>query len=90
MMKKTNKKITIDDLAGMMLKGFNELGDRIDAVDVKVDKVEIKVNEMKEELVKIRGDINNTKDHFVPYHKFDALNLRVTNIENKGKSKVRK
>ncbi len=94
MKKGTNKKITLDNLAFMVQGGFNEfrteMNERFDKVDKRFEKVDEEFVKVREELVKIRGDINNTKDNFVPYHKFDALVTRVTNIENKGKTKVRK
>lgn len=98
MKKETNKKISTEELATMVLKGLEELktdlGGRIDSLETKVDNgfknVDKRFDYVDEELVKIRGNINNTRDNFVPYHKFDALVTRVTNIENKGKSKTRK
>lgn len=98
---KTKKEITNDDLALMFLKGFNELRNdlqtemrdgfkkvdqKFDKVDERFSGVENRLDSIENGLVKIRGDINNTNDRFVPYHKFDALNLRVTNLE-KGKKK---
>lgn len=98
MKKETNKKITIDDLALMMLKGFEEVKTDLRSemsvgfkkIDVRFDQIGKRFEDIEEELVKIRGNVNNTRDNFVPYHKFDALVTRVTNIENKGKSKTRK
>lgn len=105
MKKGTKKEISTDDLATMVLKGMNELktdlqmemrdgfkkvDDRLGKVEDRLDGVENRLEIVENSLVKIRGDINNTNDRFVPYHKFDALATRVTNIENKGKVKVRK
>jgi hypothetical protein len=98
--KKNAKEMTIDDLAIIVGKGFEELRtelvDKIDGVESKLTgKIESETDGLKGEMnksfekveenfVKIRSQINNTRDHFVQNHKFDALSLRVSHLEAKG------
>jgi hypothetical protein len=73
-----NKKVTIDDLAIMVAKGFEGVGKRF-------DKVEKDVEELKEGNKNIRKDILNLGDRFPSQFSFDELSKRVYKIEEKIK-----
>lgn len=89
-----NKKITIDDLAIMVAKGFSKVDERFDKVDERFEKVEKDIkemkydlNEVKENLQATRNDVLNMHDKFVSSHTFDQLASRVTTLEKKAKIK---
>ena len=76
-MKKIVKKITIDDLAIMVAKGFE---------DVK-SELKSEINEVKENIRITRNDVLNIGDKFVSHHTFDQLANRVNTLEKKAKIK---
>ena len=103
-MKKTasNKKTTIDDLAIMVAKGFedvrkelrseissvkSELKSEINEVKSEINEVKSEINEVKENLRITRNDVLNIGDKFVSYHTFDQLASRVNTLEKKAKIK---
>jgi hypothetical protein len=75
-----NKKVTIDDLAIMVAKGFVNVEERF-------NKVEKDIKEVKENLRITRNDVLNIGDKFVSYHTFDQLVSRVNTLEKKAKIK---
>ena len=84
-----NKKITIDDLAIMVAKGFEdvkgELKGDINGVKNDLKSVKSDINEVKENLRITRNDILNLGEKFVSYHTFDQLASRVNTLEKKIK-----
>ena len=72
-MKKVSKtkKVTTDDLAIMVAKGFGNVDKRFDVVEKDIKDV--------------RSDIFNLGDRFVSYHMFDKLASRVNMLEKKVK-----
>ena len=73
-----NKKVTIDDLAIMVAKGFEGVGK--DISELKKD-----VTELKEGNKNIRKDILNLGDRFPSQFAFDQLSKRVYKLEEKIK-----
>ncbi|MFA6392614.1 MAG: hypothetical protein WCW54_00810 [Candidatus Paceibacterota bacterium] len=82
-----NKKITIDDLAIMVAKGFTKVDERFDKVENELNGVKKDISEVKENLRTTRNDVLNIGDKFVPYHTFDQLTNRVSILEKKIKIK---
>ena len=94
MKKEIGDKISMDDLAGMVARGFA-------GVDKKFEKVEEKFAQMDEKFTKefekvednfkkIRNDILDIGDKFVPRHEFDTLLIRVSRLEQRVTEKSRK
>jgi len=97
-----NKKITIDDLAIMVAKGFEDVKSELRS-EINGVKIELKseINELKSEVGELRGEIKEVKenlritrndvlnigDKFVSYHTFDQLASRVSTLEKKAKIK---
>ena len=75
---KKTKKVTIDNLAIMVAKGFD--GAEKDMIEVNKD-----IGELKEGNKDIRRDILNLGDRFVSYHAFDQLASRVNLLEKRQK-----
>ena len=73
-----NKKVTTDDLAIMVAKGF-------DKVNKDVSELKKDVTELKEGNKKIRKDILNLGDRFPSQFSFDELSKRVYKLEEKIK-----
>jgi len=65
------KKVTTDDLAMMVARGFGNVDKRFDVVEKDIKGV--------------RSDIFNLGDRFVSYHMFDKLASRVNMLEKKMK-----
>lgn len=94
-MKKTaTKKMTIDDLAVMVAKGFDGVYEEIREVknDVKVikeDMVNVKkdIAEVKENLASTRRDVLSMGDRFTMKFEFHELSSRVSALEQKQKVK---
>ena len=87
---KKNKKVTTEDLAVMVAKGFAGVDKRFDGIDERFDTVEKDVRELKkdmgevkENVKNVRKDILNLGDRFVSYHVFDLLVKRVKLLEEK-------
>ena len=79
------KKITIDDLALMVSKGFAEtreyMDKRFDSIEDRLGNLEKGFEEMKEELFYIRAELSRRVDKFS--HK--DLELRLEKLEAKFK-----
>ena len=89
-----NKKITIDDLAMMVAKGFESVEKDISEVkkdisEVKKDISEVKkdISEVKENLSATRDDVLNMGDRFVPRYEFHDLLIRFDRLEQKVKGR---
>lgn len=89
-MKKIIKKVkvTIDDLAVMVAKGFDSVHKEIREVK---SELKIEINEVKEKVEKLDNNIQSTRrdmlnmgDKFVSYHTFDELANRVNILEKKS------
>lgn len=63
-MKNANKKITMNDLAVMVKRGFDETGEKIKGVKNEVDEVKKEVKSFRE---------TNTREH-------EAIMLRLDNV----------
>ena len=94
--KASGEKITIEHLAGMVSRGFESadrksderfsgLEKRFDGLEKRLDTFE---TETKDSFKKIRNDILDIGDKFVPRHEFDILLIRVSRLEQKVKEKV--
>jgi len=79
-MQKKTKKVTTDDLAIMVAKGFENTATKTDMGEVKKD-----IKELKENVKDIKKDILNLGDRFVSFHTFDSLANRVKVLEEKKK-----
>ena len=77
---KKHRKITINDLAIMVAKGFEKTATKTDLEEVIKD-----VKEIKEDTKNIKKNILNLGDRFVSYHTFDSLATRVKILEDKKK-----
>ena len=79
-MNEKKNKMTIDKLAIMVGKGFDNMATKTDIGEVKKD-----IKEVKEDIKDIRRDVLNLGDSFVSYHTFDSLANRVKVLEEKKK-----
>lgn len=79
------KKITTDDLAIMVAKGFDGIDKNIKGLKKDMEEVKKEIGELKESNKDIRKDILNLGDRFVSYHMFDQLASRVGVLEKKQK-----
>ncbi len=61
-MKKKAKKITMDVLAGMVQRGFSEMGGRFDKVDDRLDKVEGRLDTVEKDIKSLREDFRKILD----------------------------
>jgi seryl-tRNA synthetase len=80
---KKNKKVTTEQLAVMVAKGFEGVGNRFDKVEGRLSKIEDRMDRVEEGVKDIRLDIFNLGDRFVSYHAFDSLARRVKVLETK-------
>jgi len=82
---------TIDNLAIMVAKGFDEVNKKIDKEigDVKRDIFDVKrdIIEVKENLASTRRDVLAMGDRFTLKHELYDLANRVVLLEQKGKVK---
>lgn len=76
------KEITIEDLAAMVKKSFDETNDKIDKrfdnVDTRLDNMDHKINQIDRRLFAIEEDVAEIKTK-----KHKELDKRVTFIEHK-------
>lgn len=85
------KNVTIDDLAIMVQQGFNELGQRIESLDVKIDDVENRLEEKIDGVEKrltgrIAGLERRMDDivyNFSTREEMKKMDVRVSKIERK-------
>lgn len=74
-----NKKITIDDLAGMVAKGFNDM-------DEKIEGLRSDMKEMKKDMNELKSDMEDVKiglGHRVHIFEHRDLEFRVERLEEK-------
>ncbi len=95
------KKVTIDDLAVMVAKGFNEVGreigevkdrlgaveNRLGAVENRLGAVENRLDTVEENIIATRRDLLTMGDRFVLKYEMYDLSTRVGVLEQKAKSK---
>ncbi len=93
---KKNKKVTIDDLAIMIAKGFEntvtkyefiELSKKVDSVEKRFDSLDKKVDKLDQNIQATRRDVLEIGDRFVSRNEFDNLLIRFNNLEKKVKEK---
>jgi peptidoglycan hydrolase CwlO-like protein len=101
MKKATSKKMTIDNLAVMVAKGFDGIYKKFDEVDKKFDEVDSRFDEVKKEISEVKKDIVEVKenlmstrrdvlamgDKFTLKYEFHDLASRVSSLEQKRKVK---
>ena len=81
------KKFTIDDLAVMVAKGFNEVGREIGEVKDRLGAVENRLDTVEENIIATRRDLLTMGDRFVLKYEMYDLSTRVGALEQKAKSK---
>ncbi len=83
----------MEDLAGMVARGFAGVDTKFEKVLEKVDgqfaKIDKEFEKVENNFKKIRGDILDIGDKFVPRHEFDTLLIRVSRLEQKVTEKAR-
>ena len=77
---KKTKKVTIDNLAVMVAKGF-------DGIEKDIGELKKDMGEVKGNVKNIRKDVLNLGDRFPSQFSFDQLSNRVYNLEKKVISK---
>lgn len=98
MKKDTGKKMTIDDLAVMVAKGFDgvhtEIGEfkrevnvRFGEVEKDIKEVKKDITEVKENLASTRRDVLSMGDRFTLKYEFHDLSTRVGILEQRRKVK---
>lgn len=87
MKRATFKKMTIDDLAVMVAKGFDGVNTRFSEVDKRLNNVEKGIDEVKENLASTRRDVLAMGDRFTLKYEFHDLANRVGVLEQKQKVK---
>lgn len=77
-MEKSEEKITLDKLAQMMAKGFENTASKenIDTIEKKLDHTDARIARIEADISEIRGNI-------VYKHEFEDLASRVKYIESK-------
>ena len=91
--KKSKKKMTLEDLAIMTQKGFSGLEERINErfenVDQKFQGIENRLENLELGQKKIHQEILNIHDTFVKRSEFDNVVQRLVRIEQKLKTKLK-
>lgn len=93
-----NKETTIDDLAMMVARGFNEMNTKIDKeigevkkeireVKDRLGNVEDKLENVEENLNATRMDVLGIGDRFVSKHEFSQHLVRFSLLEQRVKTK---
>ncbi|PIQ68280.1 MAG: hypothetical protein COV91_04905 [Candidatus Taylorbacteria bacterium CG11_big_fil_rev_8_21_14_0_20_46_11] len=88
MKKESGKKISMEDLAGMVARGFAGMDTKFAKVNSQFEKIEKEFEKVEDNFKKIRTDILDIGDKFVPRHEFDTLLIRVSRLEQRVKEKV--
>lgn len=84
-----NKKVTTDDLAIMVARGFEGVGKDIKELKKDVGELKKNVGELKEGNKNIRKDILNLGDRFPSQFAFNELSSRVYTLEKIVKEKIK-
>jgi predicted nuclease with TOPRIM domain len=79
----SNKEITIDDLATMIAKGFNEVDDRFNKVDKRFDKLEKDVKLIKLDVEDVKLRLDNVAHRFELEEMKKMFDKRMRAVENK-------
>ena len=94
MKKVVTKKVTIDDLAGMVAHGFESVHNEIGEVKEKLGDVEKRLGKVEDRLEKVEDNLNTTRmdvlgigDKFVSKHDFNQHLIRFELLEQKVKAK---
>jgi len=94
MKKVATKKVTIDDLAGMVARGFESVHNEIGEVKKRLGNVEKEIGEVKVKLTKVEENLNTTRmdvlgigDKFVSKHDFNQHLVRFDLLEQKVKAR---
>jgi len=74
--KNTKKETTLDDLALMVAKGFNEVNERMDK---RFDQVDKRFERIEKRLENIEADLNKKVDKI----EYNTLTYRVEKLEKK-------
>jgi hypothetical protein len=72
-----NKDITIDDLAAMIAKGFDDIGGRFNGVDKRFDKVDKRFDKIEKDMKLMKLDIEDVRlrlDNVA--HRFELEEMR--------------
>jgi SMC interacting uncharacterized protein involved in chromosome segregation len=80
------KEITIDDLAGMVQRGFVQMDNRFDQVDKRFVQMDGRFDRIEAELKEIKTDISDLKlraDECVYRFEFRELDKRIRKLELK-------
>lgn len=81
------KETTIDNLAVMVAKGFNEVNIKIGGLDGRMGNLENKMGNLEDNLSATRRDVLEIGDRFVPRYEFHDLLIRFDKLEQKVKGK---
>lgn len=84
--------MTIEDLAGMVKRGFDMtatkedivgVNTRLDRLDTRVDHLDTRVDHIDARLGRIEADIHDLRDEIVYRHEFEDVLDRVKYLEKK-------
>ena len=89
-MKKGAKSVTVDDLAIMVAKGFSSTDENFAKIDEQFAKIDKRFEDVEDNFKKVRSDILNMGDRFVPRHEFDSFLMRFHRLEQKVDDKIAK
>ena len=91
---KKTKKVTIDNLAVMVAKGFDGIEKDIGELKKDIGEVKNDVGELKKDMGEVKGNVKNIRkdvlnlgDRFPSQFSFDQLSNRVYNLDKKIISK---
>lgn len=83
--KKENNKITLEDLAAMVARGFDRVEERFQEFEKRFTDIKGDMGQMEQKfetrLDTIENKIDKINDRFVPWHAFDRLVTRVDKLE---------
>lgn len=77
MVKKKERKVSLDDLAGMVAKGFDSVEQRIDSVEQRIDSVEQRMV-TKDEFRVVRGEFHEANDEF--RSRFNKIESKIDDV----------
>ena len=73
---KAKKQVTIEDLAGMVKRGFDEVNTRFDGVDKRLDKIEGRLDNVEDRLDRIEHIFAVDHKHRIERLEFEVKNLK--------------
>lgn len=76
MIKNKNNKVTLEDLANMVAKGFDGVDKRFDGVDKRFDRIEHDLTDVKQRLGKVEFQVDEVYDILKRFEEHDILNLQ--------------